>query len=111
MVRETPKHHGGNAQVIAAPDGWPISVSPIRPGREHDTTCARTHGLVDALNQLAAALGIPTLTDLGYENAGPGIRHPVKKPRAAELTEEQRTFNPSSAASTPSRNAPTPCSR
>lgn len=64
------KHHGGNVQVIAAPDGWPIWVSPVRPGREHDTTCARTHGLVDALNRLAATLGIPTLTDLGYENAG-----------------------------------------
>ncbi|MEV6949889.1 transposase family protein [Streptomyces sp. NPDC051172] len=87
------KHHGGNVQVISAPDGWPIWVSPVRPGREHDTTCARTHGLVDALNRLAATLGIPTLTDLGYENAGPGIRHPVKKPKGAELTEEQRTFN------------------
>lgn len=87
------KHHGGNVQVIAAPDGWPIWVSPVRPGREHDTTCARTHGLVDALNRLAATLGIPTLTDLGYENAGPGIHHPVKKPKGAELTEEQRTFN------------------
>ncbi|MDQ1049276.1 hypothetical protein QFZ76_007512 [Streptomyces sp. V4I2] len=56
-------------QVIAAPDGWPIWVSPVRPGREHDTTCARAHGLVDALNRLAATLGIPTLTDLGHENA------------------------------------------
>jgi hypothetical protein len=53
------KHHGGNVQVIAAPDGWPIWVSPVRPGREHDTTCARAHGLVEALNRLAVALGIP----------------------------------------------------
>ncbi|PZT76862.1 IS5/IS1182 family transposase [Streptomyces sp. AC1-42W] len=87
------KHHGGNVQVIAAPDGWPIWVSPVRPGREHDTTCARTHGLVDALNRFAATLGIPTLTDLGYENAADGFRHPVKKPKGGELTEEQRTFN------------------
>jgi hypothetical protein len=28
------KHHGGNVQVIAAPDGWPRWVSPVRPGRE-----------------------------------------------------------------------------
>lgn len=47
-------HHGGNVPVIAAPDGWPIWVFPVRPGREHDTTCARAHGLVDALNRLAA---------------------------------------------------------
>ncbi|MGW3752099.1 transposase family protein, partial [Streptomyces sp. NPDC005134] len=46
------KHHGGNVQVIATPDGWPIWVSPVRPGREHDTTCARHHGLIDALNRI-----------------------------------------------------------
>jgi hypothetical protein len=71
-------------QVIAAPDGWPLWVSPVRPGREHDTTCARAHGLVDALNRLTATLGIPTLTDLGYRNVGPGFRYPVKKPRGSE---------------------------
>lgn len=87
------KHHGGNVQVIAAPDGWPLWVSPVRPGREHDTTCARAHGLVDALNRLAATLGVPTLTDLGYENAGPGFRHPVKKPKGGELTEPAQAFN------------------
>ncbi|MFH9733926.1 transposase family protein [Streptomyces sp. NPDC017260] len=87
------RHHGGNVQVIAAPDGWPIWVSPVRPGREHDITCARTHGLVEALNRFAATLGIPTLTDLGYENAADGFRHPVKKPKGGELAEWQRTFN------------------
>jgi hypothetical protein len=87
------KHHGGNVQVISTPDGWPLWVSPVRPGRQHDTTCARTHGLIDALNRLAAALDLPTLTDLGYENAGPGFRHPVKKPQGGELTEHQQAFN------------------
>ncbi|MFF7190507.1 transposase family protein [Streptomyces sp. NPDC008222] len=87
------KHHGGNVQVISAPDGWPIWVSPVRPGREHDTACARHHGLIDALNRLADQLGTLTLVDLGYENAGDGFRHPVKKPAGGELTEAQRTFN------------------
>ncbi len=87
------KHHGGNVQVISAPDGWPLWVSPVRPGREHDTTCARTHGLIGALNRLAATLDIPTLTDLGYENAGDGFRHPVKKPQGGEPDLEQQTFN------------------
>src|SRR5215207_6241299 len=36
-------HHGGNVQVVSAPDGWPLWTSDVRPGREHDTTCARTH--------------------------------------------------------------------
>ncbi|MFE4758530.1 transposase family protein [Streptomyces mirabilis] len=34
------RHHGGNVQVISAPDGWPIWVSPVRPGRE---TPSRSH--------------------------------------------------------------------
>ncbi|GAA3871578.1 IS5-like element IS470 family transposase [Streptomyces lacrimifluminis] len=87
------KHHGGNVQVISTLDGWPIWVSSVRPGREHDTTCARHHGLVDALNRIAAELDMPTLVDLGYENAGDGFRHPVKKPAGAELTEAQQTYN------------------
>jgi hypothetical protein len=87
------RHHGGNVQVISAPDGWPIWVSPVRPGREHDTTCARTHGLIEALNRLASTLGMPTLTDLGYENAGDGFRHPVKKPKGGELADSDKAFN------------------
>jgi hypothetical protein len=87
------KHHGGNVQVIATPDGWPIWVSPVRPGREHDTTCASHHGLVEALNRIAAELDMPTLVDLGYENAGDGFRHPFKKPPGGELTEEQQTYS------------------
>ncbi|MER5917831.1 transposase family protein [Streptomyces sp. NPDC001982] len=87
------KHHGGNVQVISAPDGWPLWVSPVRPGREHDTTCARIHGLIDALNRLATALDVPILTDLGYENAGDSFRHPVKKPKGHELAPHHRTFN------------------
>jgi hypothetical protein len=43
--------HGGNLQVIAAPDGWPIWTSDVRPGREHDTTALRTHA--EALPLLA----------------------------------------------------------
>ncbi|WP_067137183.1 HARBI1 family protein [Microtetraspora malaysiensis] len=87
------KHHGGNVQVISAPDGWPLWVSPVRPGREHDITCARAHGLLDTLNRLADTLGVPTLTDLGYENAGPGLRHPVKKPKGGELAGDAKAFN------------------
>ncbi len=87
------KHHGGNTQVIATPDGWPIWVSPVRPGWEHGTTCARHHGLIDALNRIAAEPDRPTLVDLGYENAGAGLRHPHKKPAGGELTEAQQTYN------------------
>ncbi len=87
------QHHGGNVQVTSTPDGRPIGVSPVRPGREHDSTCARHHGLIDALNRIVAELDIPNLADLGYENAGDGFRHPVKKPAGGELTETQQTYN------------------
>lgn len=36
---------------------------------------------------------MPTLVDLGYENAGAGFRHPHKKPAGGELTEVQQTYN------------------
>ena len=59
--------HGGNVQVIAAADGWPIWTSGVRPGREHDTTALRTHPealplLTEWTDEVHAALG-----DLGYE--------------------------------------------
>ncbi|MFG1711351.1 transposase family protein [Nonomuraea sp. M3C6] len=87
------KHHGGNVQVISAPDGWPIWVSAVRPGREHDLTCARTHGLVEALSRAATETALITLTDLGYEGAGEMFRMPFKKPKDGRLTEPQRAFN------------------
>jgi hypothetical protein len=78
------KHHGGNIPVLSDPTGWPVWVSGVRPGREHDTTCAKAAaGLMAALKQ-AAAGDIPTLTDLGYEGlAGPALRMPVKKVKAS----------------------------
>ena len=57
------KYRGGNVQVIAAPGRLAPVGLPVRPGCGHDITCARAHGL-------AAVLGIPTLTDPGYENTG-----------------------------------------
>lgn len=36
-------NHGGNIQVVTAPDGWPLWTSDVRPGREHDITAARFH--------------------------------------------------------------------
>jgi hypothetical protein len=88
------RHHGGNVQVLSDPTGWPIWVSDVRPGREHDTTCARAAaGLMPALEQ-AAAEGMPTLTDLGYEGlAGPALRMPVKKLKGVELSEAHKQYN------------------
>lgn len=88
------KHHGGNIQVLSDPSGFPGWVSDVRPGREHDTTCAKkAPGLLDALCVSENEYDVPTLTDLGYQNLSPAIRHPHKKPKGGELTEAQTTYN------------------
>ena len=70
--------HGGNIQAVIAPDGFPLWVSVCEPGSVHDITAARIHAL-PALCR-AAATGLPTLADPGYEGAGIGIHIPVKQP-------------------------------
>jgi DDE superfamily endonuclease len=85
--------HGGNIQVIAAPDGWPIWTSPVRPGREHDTTALRTHA--EALPLLAewTDQAHAVLADLGYEGERAALITPIKKMADAPLTADQRTVN------------------
>lgn len=89
------KHHchGGNVQVVTAPDGWPLWVSPVRPGREHDITCARTHGgLLAALAQWVDAEHT-VLGDLGYQGERHLITTPVKAPAGAALDEPTKSAN------------------
>lgn len=86
-------HHGGNIQVVTAPDGWPIWTSPVRPGREHDTTCARNHpGLLEALDAWRDD-DHHVLADLGYEGERDRFVLPVKKTRGVALTEDQACLN------------------
>ena len=70
--------HGGNIQAVMAPDGFPLWVSPAEPGSVHDITAASQHAL-PALYPAAAA-GLPTLADPGYDGAGIGIHIPVRHP-------------------------------
>jgi DDE superfamily endonuclease len=85
--------HGGNVQVIAAPDGWPLWTSAVRPGREHDTTALRTHA--EALPLLAEWTdeAHAALADLGYEGERAALTTPIKKNTDAPLTDDQRTVN------------------
>ena len=70
--------HGGNIQAVFAPDGFPLWAWPAEPGSAHYITAARAHAL-PALYPAAAA-GLPTLADPGYDGAGIGIHIPVRQP-------------------------------
>jgi len=84
--------HGGNIQAVMAPDGFPLWVSPAEPGSVHDITAARQHAL-PALYPAAAA-GLPTLADPGYDGAGIGIHIPVRHPAdGRDLDIDTRTRN------------------
>jgi DDE superfamily endonuclease len=87
------RHHGGNIQVVSAPDGWPLWTSPVRPGREHDTTAARADP--DLLTQITAWVhdGQHGLADLGYEGEAEILRIPIKKTTGGELTADQQAYN------------------
>jgi hypothetical protein len=84
--------HGGNIQAVLAPDGFPLWVSEAEPGSVHDITAARLRAL-PALYRAAAA-GLPTLADPGYEGAGIGIHIPVRQPPCGQdLDINSRTRN------------------
>jgi hypothetical protein len=87
------KHHGGNVQVLSAPDGWPLWTSDVRPGREHDTTAARADpALLQRILDWVQDGGL-ALADLGYQGEAHLFRLPAKKPTGAELTEDQHAYN------------------
>lgn len=86
-------HHGGNIQVLSAPDGWPLWTSDVRPGREHDTTAARADPELLARIADWVSDGQLGLADLGYEGEPDLLRIPIKKPAGGELTADQQAYN------------------
>ena len=85
--------HGGNVQVIAAPDGWPIWTSHVRPGREHDTTALRTHRQALPLLDQWADDAHAVLGDLGYQGEREALTTPIKTPAGRRLTTDERCIN------------------
>lgn len=83
---------GGNIQAVMRPDGLPVWVSDVEPGSVHDLTAAQEH-VLGAL-YAAAAQGLPTLADPGYEGAGRGVHTPFKKPaNGRPLDIDNRAYN------------------
>jgi hypothetical protein len=71
------KAHGLNVQVIAAPIGRLVWISPPMPGARHDTGAARGHGIIDALTDAE----IPAVADTAYQGAGPTVAVPQRRRR------------------------------
>lgn len=84
--------HGGNVQALSAPNGFPLWVSDVEPGSVHDLSAAREH-VVPTL-YAAAAHGMPTLADGGYDGTGIGVHTPSKQPAGNQVLDaDNRTYN------------------
>jgi hypothetical protein len=59
-----------NVQVIARSDGTPLWFSRATPGRTHDLTAARAHGIIQA----CLTREILVLPDRAYQGAGATVR-------------------------------------
>ncbi|GHB79445.1 hypothetical protein GCM10010397_57730 [Streptomyces spinoverrucosus] len=76
-----------NVQVIARPDGTPLWFSRATPGRTHDLTAARAHGIVQA----CLTRQILVLAGRAYQGAGATFRTPYYHHR--EQPEHYQQFN------------------
>ena len=93
--------HSANVQVVTAPDGWPLWVWGVRPGREHDASAARTDPDLLAIVDTWRAEGRTALADLGYEGERERLLVPVKTDASSTdrrgepvpLTVDQQTLN------------------
>ncbi|RPE34407.1 DDE superfamily endonuclease [Kitasatospora cineracea] len=81
------RRHGMNVQVVAAPDGTPLWFSRALPGRTHDLTAARAHGIVQA----CLTREILVLADWAYRSVGATFRTPYYNHH--ELPEHYQQYN------------------
>ncbi|MDQ0605369.1 hypothetical protein QF037_009714 [Streptomyces canus] len=80
------RRHGMNVQVVAAPDGRPLWFSRALPGRTHDLTAARAHGVIQA----CLSRQLLVFADRAYRGAGATIRTPYY---GRDLPEKYAQFN------------------
>jgi DDE superfamily endonuclease/Helix-turn-helix of DDE superfamily endonuclease len=84
------RRHGVNVQVVTDAAGRLVWASPALPGRAHDLTAARTHGLIDALTQAQ----VTTYVDKAYQGAPKPIQPPFRRHRyQAALSDGQHWVN------------------
>ena len=78
-----------NLQVITAPDGALVWISPALAGRVHDLTAARRHRIIAT----CIRLGIPVLADKAYQGAGSQTAVPTRRRPGRALTAKQKSVN------------------
>ncbi|MGW6413436.1 transposase family protein [Streptomyces vinaceus] len=83
------RRHGVNLQVMTAPDGTPVWISPSLAGRTRDLTAARRH----RITATCIRPGIPLLTDRGYQGAGDTVAVPHRRKPSKDLTRKQKRVN------------------
>jgi transposase len=83
------RRHGVNLQVVTAPDGTLVSISPALPGRTHDLTAARRQRIIAT----CVRLGIPVLADRGYQGASASVAVPHRRRPGKDLTVKQKCVN------------------
>ncbi|MTE21879.1 transposase [Streptomyces sp. TRM43335] len=81
------RRHGMNVRVVARPDGTPLWCSRATPGRMHDLTAARAHGVIQA----CLSRRLLVLTDRAYQGAGATVRTPYY--RHHDLPEHYQQYN------------------
>ncbi|MEU3402283.1 transposase family protein, partial [Streptomyces filamentosus] len=81
------RRHGMNVQVIARSDGTPLWFSRVTPGRAHDLTAARAHGIVQA----CLTRQVLALADRACQGASATVRTPYYHHR--EQPEYYQRFN------------------
>jgi hypothetical protein len=72
---------GGNVQGLMYPDGIPMWLSDVLPGKVHDLAAARENTL-PVLRKYTGVM--PCLADTGYIGAGQGVLTPVRKPAGSK---------------------------
>jgi hypothetical protein len=100
------KTHGMNVQIIADPAGRLVCASPALPAAVHDIRVARTHGIIDALEEA----GVECWADKGYR----GVRRHHTAALLGSLGDAFRRFSMSTArmrGSVRSSSRPWPPSR
>lgn len=83
------KRHGVNVQAVTDPEGKVLWFSAALPGRVHDLTTAREHGIIATCDSLQIAV----MADKAYAGAGGTVEAPVKARKGCEPPDKHKRFN------------------